>query len=81
MLINLSDVLSEHHKTIDKTTSVEMTEFHSELGRFPVLEKEDVHIVVKHVKNRELMITGEGRLGEICVRQPTQVSMRQQSLR
>ena len=62
MLINLSDVLSEHHKTIDKTTSVEMTEFHSELGRFPVLEKEDVHIVVKHVKNRELMITGEGRL-------------------
>mgnify|MGYP000155189366 FL=1 len=39
-----------------------MTEFHSELGRFPVLEKEDVHIVVKHVKNRELMITGEGRL-------------------
>ena len=62
MLINLSDVLSEHHKRIDKTTSVEMTEFHSELGRFPVLEKEDVHIVVKHVKNRELMITGEGRL-------------------
>ena len=61
MLINLSDVLSEH-QTIDKTTSVEMTEFHSELGRFPVLEKEDVHIVVKHVKNRELMITGEGRL-------------------
>lgn len=62
MLINLSDVLSEHHKTIDKTALVEMTEFHSELGRFPVLEKEDVHIVVKHVKNRELMITGEGRL-------------------
>ena len=62
MLINLSDVLSEHHKTIDKTTSVEMTEFHSEFGCFSVLEKEDVHIVVKHVKNRELMITGESRL-------------------
>ena len=40
MLINLSDVLSEHHKTIDKTTSVEMTEFHSEFGCFSVLEKE-----------------------------------------
>ena len=62
MLINLSDVLSEHHKTIDKTTSVEMTEFHSEFGCFSVLEKEDVHIVVKPVKNRELMITGESRL-------------------
>ena len=62
MLINLSDVLSEHHKTIDKTISVEMIEFCSELGRFPVLEKDDVHIVVKHVKNRELMIKGEGRV-------------------
>ena len=59
MLINLSDVLSEHHKTIDKTISVEMTEFCSELGRFPVVEKDDVHIVVKHVKNRELMIKKE----------------------
>lgn len=44
MLINLSDVLSEHHKTIDKTTSVEMTEFHSELGRFPVLEIGRAHV-------------------------------------
>lgn len=39
MLINLSDVLSEHHKTIDKTTSVEMTEFHSELDVFRFLRK------------------------------------------
>lgn len=62
MLINLSDVLSEHHKTIDKIISMEMTEFCSELGRFPVLEKDDAHIVVKHVKNRELIINGEGRI-------------------
>ena len=62
MLINLSDVLSEHHKTIDKTISVEMTEFYSELGRFPILEKDDAHIVVKHVKNRELIIEGTGRI-------------------
>ena len=60
MLINLSDVLSEHHKTIDKTTSVEMTEFHSELGRFPVLEKEDVHIV----KTREESRTYDYRRGK-----------------
>ena len=34
MLINLSDVLSEHHKTIDKTTSVEMTEISFRIRTF-----------------------------------------------
>lgn len=61
MLMNLSDVLSEHHKPIDQTVAVEMTEFQSSLGVFPILEKSDAHIVVKHVKQRELMITGECR--------------------
>ena len=62
MLINLSDVLSEHHKTIDTVVSVEMTEFVSTLGSFPIVEKEDAHIVVKHVKKRELMIDGKCKL-------------------
>ncbi len=59
MLINLSDVLSEQHKTIEQTVSVEMTEFQSSLGCFPIIEKEDAYIVVKHVKARELEISGK----------------------
>ena len=39
MFINLSDVLSEHHKPIDEVVSVEMTEFQSSLGSMPVIEK------------------------------------------
>ena len=62
MLINLSDVLSEHHKPIDQVVPVEMTAFQSTLGSMPVVEKEDAHIVVKHVKQREISITGECRL-------------------
>ena len=62
MLINLSDVLSELHKPIDQVVSVEMNEFKSTLGWVPVVEKSDAHIVVKHVKGRELLITGECRL-------------------
>ena len=58
MLINLSDVLSEYHKTIDTTVPIEMTEFVSTLGSFPVIEKKDAHIVVKHVKRRALLIEG-----------------------
>ncbi len=62
MFINLSDVLSEHHKTIDVNVPVEMTAFQSALGSMPILEKSDAHIVVKHVKERELTITGECEL-------------------
>ncbi len=62
MLINLSDVLSEHHKPIDQVVDVEMTKFKSALGWVPVVEKSDAHITVKHVKGRELLITGDCRL-------------------
>ena len=62
MFINLSDVLSEHHKPIDEVVSVEMTEFQSALGSMPIIEKGPAHIVVKHVKQKELTIEGDCRL-------------------
>ncbi len=62
MFIDLSDVLSEHHKTIDQIVSIEMTEFVSTLGSMPVIEKSDAHIIVKHVKQRELTIEGKCEL-------------------
>ena len=58
MLINLSDVLSEHHKTIEEIVPVEMTKFKTSFGCFPIIEKQTAHIVVKHVKQRELSIEG-----------------------
>lgn len=62
MLINLSEVLSEHHKTIDQELPIELAEFHNELGSFPIIEKDPFHIIVKHVKKRELIIQGQGRV-------------------
>ena len=59
MFINLSDVLSELHKPIDQVVPVEMTEFESPLGKVPIKEKEDAHIRVSHVKERQLLIAGE----------------------
>ena len=58
MLINLSEVLSEQHKTIVKDCTPDMVEFRCEFGRFPIAEKKDAHIVVEHVKGKELMIRG-----------------------
>ena len=62
MIINLSEVLSELHKSVNQMVSVEMAEFSSPLGNMPIVEKEDAHIVVSHVKGRELLITGSCRL-------------------
>ena len=58
MLVNLSDVLSEHHKTIETDVPVEMTEFPTALGACKVVEKTDAHIVVEHMKEQKLLITG-----------------------
>ena len=62
MFINLSDVLSEHHRPIDKVVPVEMTEFESAYGNVPIISKSELHITVKHVKQRELAITGQCQL-------------------
>ena len=62
MLINLSDVLSEHHKPIEQVVSIEMNEFKSTLGVMPIREKSDLNISIKHVKGRELEISGDCRL-------------------
>ena len=62
MFIDLSDVLSEHHRPVDRIVPVEMTVFESALGSMPVIEKEDAHIEVTHVKERALLIKGECRM-------------------
>ncbi len=62
MFINLSDVLSEHHRPIEEVVSVEMTEFQSSLGSMPIIEKGPAQIAVKHIKGQELEITGNCKM-------------------
>ena len=62
MYINLSDVLSELHKPIDRKVPVEMEAFESALGSMRIVEKDDASITVKHVKQKELLIDGSCRL-------------------
>ena len=64
MLINLSDVLSEQHKTVDETVQLEMDTFQSRTGTFPIVSKEPVHVVAEHVKGRELLIHVDT---ELCI--------------
>ncbi len=62
MLINLSDVLSEQHKTVDQMAELEMDVFQSKGGSFPIVKKAPVHVVAEHVKGRELLIHVDTRI-------------------
>ena len=62
MLINLSDVLSEQHKTVDQMAELEMDVFRSKGGSFPIVKKTPVHVVAEHVKGRELLIHVDTRI-------------------
>lgn len=62
MLLNLSDVLGEQHKTIEREIPVEMDFVVHETFSYPILSKEPLLLKVEHIKDRELLITGKGRL-------------------
>ena len=59
MLINLSDVLSEQHKTVEETVQLDMNSIDLKSGSFPIVSKGPVHIVVSHVEKKQLQIKGE----------------------
>lgn len=62
MLINLSDVLSDQHKTVEETVRLEMEEIRLQSGAYPIISKEPVHVKVEHITGKELLITAETRL-------------------
>ena len=39
MILDLSNVLSEQHSTIEESVPIEMTSFQSEAGTFPIIWK------------------------------------------
>lgn len=62
MLIDLSKVLSEPHKTLDVTVPCELNEFKTDFGVFPIVSKDDLHVVIRYVKEKQLEIQGESRM-------------------
>ena len=65
MLINLSDVLSDQHKTVEETVRLEMEEIRLQSGTYPIISKEPVHVKVEHIRGKKLLITAETRLSVI----------------
>ena len=62
MLINLSDVLSDQHKTVEETVRLEMEEIRMKSGTYPIISKESVHVRVEHIRGKELLVNAETRI-------------------
>ena len=62
MLIDLSKVLSEPHRSIHEVVCCELEDIRTRMGKFPVLSKEDVVLNVSYLKKRQLKINGKTSL-------------------
>ena len=62
MLLDLSNVLSEQHKSVDEIVSVSFDEFRLRGKCYPILSKEDAHIQVEYVGNQKLKVSGTSKL-------------------
>lgn len=62
MLINLSDVLSDQHKTVEETVPLTINEIQLKFGSYEIIESEPVHVRVEHVRGKELLIYAGTRL-------------------
>lgn len=62
MLLDLSSVLSEQHTPVDQVIPLDMEKFSIRTGVYPILSKEDAHIVVEYAGKQKLKVKGSCRL-------------------
>ena len=62
MLIDLSKVLSEPHRSIHEVVPCSLEDIRSRMGKFSVISKEDVTVDVKYLQKRQLEISGSTSL-------------------
>ena len=62
MLINISEVLSEPHRTVEDTVLSDLKQVRIGRDLYPVNELSPVHLKIKYAGERKLYITGEASL-------------------
>ena len=62
MLIDLSNVLSEPHRSVDETVPCELKIFRNGFGEYPVTESSNVHVKINYMENGKLQIEGTCKL-------------------
>ena len=62
MILNLSNVLSEQHETIECAVPVEMDVFRCETGSFKLVKKSDLSLCIAYAGDKKLEISGKGNV-------------------
>lgn len=78
MLVNLTDVFTSEGKVVEKTVSLEMTEFQSKMGTFPIASKSPVQITMSNLGVGKALVEGtvEVTLEMACDRCLTEVPVK-----
>lgn len=81
MLLNLTDIFLSEGKELTKSIPVEINEFTSALGTFPILEKSDLELTLTNVGTGKALVEGKAELlldmnCDRCLKQvPTKVKL------
>ena len=62
MLINLSDTLSDQHRTVEETVPLTMDVIRLKSGEYPVVSSGPVHVRAEHIRGKELLIHADASL-------------------
>ena len=62
MIINISEVLSEPHKSLDEIITVEMNQVKISGRCFDIKKMDPLHLRIEYVGDKKLLITGETKL-------------------
>ena len=62
MLMNLTDVFTSEGKVVEKTVSLEMTEFQSKMGTFPIAAKSPVQITMSNLGVGKALVEGAAEI-------------------
>lgn len=78
MLVNLTDVFTSEGKVVEKTISLEMTEFQSRMGTYPITQKSPVQITMTNLGVGKALVEGtvEINLAMTCDRCLTDVPVK-----
>lgn len=58
MLINISDILSHENQVVQKEVVLEMNQFESKMGTFPILEKTPIQLTLTNAGDKKLLVEG-----------------------
>ncbi|MCI8327850.1 MAG: DUF177 domain-containing protein [Lachnospiraceae bacterium] len=62
MKVDLTDLVASENREIERKVPIDLTSFHSKLGNFPIIKKDEVELRIQNEENKRLLIHGNMEL-------------------